>query len=1273
MDSSSGRSLTSFGGDTSKPTTLEPGNPSTSDDAPFIPNALDFAYRAFLAEDALNLSVPPVFSNAQAVDSASFAGRGASFAVYRRRIPPQKVQRSRTEFDGLSIEIEDKRKLPGVVAYKVAVIEFSDKGEATQSSRHAIDAAIMELYLSTHRPILQHPNLVDFLGLAWATNPFNPLQRLPVLIVEFAEGGSLSQLQQREHLGIETRRKLCLDVCQGLYMLHSCGIVHGDIKAENVLIFPDEEHKYRAKLSDFGYSLVINTERSSVMLGGTRPWKAPEAKTAVNVSDAKYTDIYSLALLVWCTFANGRNIFKLLVDPSKQNEEFYAEAERLKETSELAAKTDLSAWYLKALAASPSNNLSQIMQQLYSLQQRMQQANAQVDNPAVYVDELEKILCSIPLMSFPAFEPLKQQFITVVQGCGLYGAMQKAVAIGLSNEPSQRDLGQMMVSLGHNGVFAKDSADPHQVLKSNLNQHNFTWRHWTKMDPSVQRYLTTTYIQRGEEEAKKGMINPPEAFLLTALYINGYGVDKDTSSASRWLFNAWRVNHPLASAYGYRIAQAIGVIFDNLDRVISSLDLMALRGSRIALQDLAKVSKEDYKGTKKNIRDALAGTGANHFFAKEMLHGFTHGMWVKTLGNIPILLENFSGLNHIEDYTANKRGDRILHVAASCGKAEAIEALLDRFQSLEVNQLNDQGETPLLCACRAGQAGTVLWLTSHGANASVAARNGESPLHWLVSFEDEEIESVGSALIQAGADPNAKTTTTIAYQAEFPASLDLDRFQEGYPVGWATHCDRPEIVKFLLSNTTDPRICSKSWPRANSAMEIAASHLRSECLQLMIHAIEQYNLEQVGGKQGGFLVTALLQQAVYGTSLFDMILYHGPEYQQAMESTFKCLLSRTNRVACPQGYGGFNQTLLYFAVSLARDELVEYLLKHGAEAMKSGVGYDEEVLQSQDGGAFKTTDINRPCGVDLRTPLLEAVRWNRPTMVNLLLEHGAKATGASKNPFSGQASTWTALHVLAYAGQDDARLVQPLLDNGAPLDGFPDDFDITESPLLIAVQNDTFKLADSFISHGADINFTTLSSGHLTLTNPTTILGHVIASNARNSIARIRYLLGSASTHDNLHFIVEPTRQWTALHRAAAAHIDAEFRGTDATEAAQLDWTDVDWSANREILNELLRQFNDPEQLDAAEGSMGLTAMHLAVLAGNEAAVRLLLDHGARGDVPSAGGQGATAADMALGIQMGSLSVAEEGVRPSREEVAARKKCNDLLSPPPTASNARRE
>lgn len=429
----------------------------------------------------------------------------------------------------------------------------------------------------------------------------------------------------------------------------------------------------------------------------------------------------------------------------------------------------------------------------------------------------------------------------------------------------------------------------------------------------------------------------------------------------------------------------------------------------------------------------------------------------------------------------------------------------------------------------------------------------------------------------------------------------------------------------------------------------------------MVQSIERFD----GGKAGppndqAFRATGYLEQAVYGSSLFDMILYHGPNYQQAIESTLKILLPRTNRAAFPQGYGGFNQSLLYLAVSLAREELVEFLLEHGEETMRAGPDYDAEIMRSQDVGAYKKTDINRRCGIDMRTPLLEAVRWNHPILVNLLLEHGADPTVASTNPFSGEDSRWTALHVLAHAGQNDPRLIQPLLDRGCPIDGLPDHLHDTESPLLVAVHNDTFHFADSLLSHGANINLSTLSSGHLAFAHPTSILGHTIASNARNSIARLRYLLGSAATRNTVSFIVEPERQWTSLHRAAAAHIDMSFRATNATEELEVGWADIDWGANREIMNELLTRFNSAEQLDAVEQNVGLTAMHLAVLAGNEAAVSLLLDRGARSDVPNVAGE--NAAGLALRIQIEGLSMGNETSTMGKKELAARKQCSDLLN-----------
>lgn len=471
----------------------------------------------------------------------------------------------------------------------------------------------------------------------------------------------------------------------------------------------------------------------------------------------------------------------------------------------------------------------------------------------------------------------------------------------------------------------------------------------------------------------------------------------------------------------------------------------------------------------------------------------------------------------------------------------------------------------------------------------------------------------------------------------------------------------------------------------------------------MIETMEKFNLEEGAAKYRGYPTSGLLFQAVSGCSLFDMILYHGADYAPELRATLDFIVARANKVAAANGYGGLNQTLLYYAVSMARDEAVEYILEHATDAMKRGDDYDEEVLSSQDVGAFKPTDIHRPCGAEMRTPLLEGVRWNRPALVNLLIRHGALATTAAKNPFSGVPSSWTALHVLAHSGHDDPRLVQTLVDGGVSVDGVIPDTNHatalaapTEPPLLVALQTDSFRVADAIVGLGADVNAVAPAAGHLLLSRPTTPLGHIIASNARNSIARLRWLLQlgptasmSTSTVDP---VVEPSRRWTALHRAAVAHGDVYFRPGEPDGTPQaFNWDQVDWAANREMLVELLTKFASPgssgnslsdtanetseptnedsdpsskpsrdpnpsttDLVNAKETSAGFTPLHLAVMAGNEAAVELLLQHGARGDIPAAGdGTGRTAAQMARDMA---------GTGGTRGEVAARGRCNVLLT-----------
>lgn len=67
------------------------------------------------------------------------------------------------------------------------------------------------------------------------------------------------------------------------------------------------------------------------------------------------------------------------------------------------------------------------------------------------------------------------------------------------------------------------------------------------------------------------------------------------------------------------------------------------------------------------------------------------------------MIQDLSKLIIIVKYKVNRRGDGILHLAVCSGKDFALSKLLSSVTILATNQINDRGETPLLCVCRAGQ------------------------------------------------------------------------------------------------------------------------------------------------------------------------------------------------------------------------------------------------------------------------------------------------------------------------------------------------------------------------------------------------------------------------------------------------------------------------------------------------------------------------------------------------------------------------------------------
>jgi serine/threonine protein kinase len=141
-----------------------------------------------------------------------------------------------------------------------------------------------ESQIMSHKPLCDHPNIVKLLGLSvcevnWG---INTARIWPILIVEAAHS-KYPDLEKYVEFHRDQSLQIPLgivyefigDIADGLTALHNFGVVHGDIKPENILLFDDQEKgRPVLKLCDFGDSQV---EISGVFgLKGTENWLPPQ-------------------------------------------------------------------------------------------------------------------------------------------------------------------------------------------------------------------------------------------------------------------------------------------------------------------------------------------------------------------------------------------------------------------------------------------------------------------------------------------------------------------------------------------------------------------------------------------------------------------------------------------------------------------------------------------------------------------------------------------------------------------------------------------------------------------------------------------------------------------------------------------------------------------------------------------------------------------------------------------------------------------------------------
>ncbi|RBA20784.1 serine/threonine protein kinase [Fusarium proliferatum] len=1135
------------------------------------------------------IGLQPVISNADPTLQDVSLG-GGSFDV-------RKVKASSFPI-GLGTEILKGRKYVAV------------KHPRTQDDGSVSFADIaLELQILRHPPVQKHENIVDLLAVMYHdTGHQEGITVVPALVLEYADYGSLKSYQEAGYAqSLHEKLNIAIDTARGLEGLHEAGIVHGDVKPSNLLVFKHPTRKTLVKGSDFGFAMPM---QGGQLIGSTEVYRAPEAETAhSNSRYLRQQDIYSFGLTLWTIIGDGVAYHSTLPDGDKLESIW-----KLKKTNLIASLATFNVLHRLRNEKYPLMTLAKLILTClqYSPEKRFSGMSKIIDHLEITrslvnsTDGRDTLDASALRATLPTFESIvyrakipttddERSERTILKGLTTVVFAYLRQELGLQNTPASIDPWQICNMMTHflpkaheryYSSFSQDEAPFIAALqgisKSRLEKTMVTTKSKAEpmqlfkdqdFIPNIQK--SSNILQKTPKPVRVALFNSLKsifetsvnqneraqaAFNIAGAYMDDIGVTYDLKLAAYYIRQAAQLGSDEARTLYISVFSHVPD-HETLDKEMLRTWLVesAKAGNPVAFQKLKENWPSDWRQLKQKVQlDELTRLEADANTAEDLLS----------------MLEALS-MNEVEfSYSRD-----LLLWSIVMDKPDVTATCLD--QNHKLNQLVLQNEeTPLLLAARLGRKRvleTILQHPSCGIAAQMADERGITPLHWLCSFEDEDHVTIAKLLISKGAELNSPASTIS--RTQYGISVDGDGILAHTPLHWAITQKRLTAVDVLLKLGADPTFCMEVEDGEGShlsPLELACglcySPVVERLLQEPLVQPEASKLKPMVG--GGELLYLPLFHVISGTPRWQRLLTLGVDFELETKKTMKALIENGAPTDAVLQLGGNVKMAAVLATAYHQC---------AADLMISGLEFG---FANQINATFGRISSGG-------SALFLAITHGDRDMFKALVDAGADVNAVDADGLN-------ALHRAAKE-TDDVYFVEKLLEKGLPVDPItPEPF----SAFYTATYSGNLAVAQYLFDHGADRD-------RIPTSMRKSIMSDMLLTGTRNALHRVKFLLSLPDRNGSDGFLVNVGHDTFSLF-----HFTIKYMGEFAE----------DHEVAGIAIVELLRKYNNQEQLDNTAGPYKMTAIAIAAESGNYFAVRRFLEYGANPNIPDEYGR--TALDL---------------------------------------------